>query len=157
MIKGILHYKFIWRCVKPYKFSFINLFFCVLVTSFIGMTYPYLFGLLIDEVFYHQNREIFMLIIIIYGTIFVAEIILHFINNSTWSYLMNRFLFDIRIKLFEKTMRMKASQLKDIQTGNILTVINNDTNHVMDLIHRNFFWHCECDASAAVDRICCLY
>lgn len=45
----------LWPIIRKYKWSFLNLFICVVFTSVIGMAYPYIFGLLVDEVFYHRN------------------------------------------------------------------------------------------------------
>jgi ATP-binding cassette subfamily B protein len=93
----------ILRFGKPYRWSFVNLFICVLVTSFSGMLYPFVFGKLVDEVFYGKNRDYFIFIVISYGVLFLGEQVLHLILNTTWAYLMTRFLFDIRKKVYEKS------------------------------------------------------
>lgn len=129
----------IWSFVKPYKLAFINLFFCIILTSFIGMLYPYIFKMLIDEVFYHHNAAFFVTIVLSYGAIFVGEQSLHFILNITWSYLSTRFLFDIRRKMFQKIFQMKAEFLNRSQTGDLATKINYDTELILKYIHSNIF------------------
>ncbi len=132
--------KMIWQFAKPYKPAFINLLICVIVTSFIGMTYPYIFGLLVDEVFYYRNMDFFKIIVICYGGIFIGEQLLHLILNSTWAYLMTKFLFDIRRKIFDKIFILKAQYLSNVQTGELITRINKDATEYMNFIHWNVFY-----------------
>ncbi|BBH22586.1 multidrug ABC transporter ATP-binding protein [Paenibacillus baekrokdamisoli] len=132
--------KIILQLAKPYKWSLTNLFLCVVVTSFVGMLYPYIFGMLVDEAFYNHNKEIFVHIILVYVLIYLNEQSLHLILNAVWSYLMTRFLFDIRKKIFEKIFLIKTSWFQDSQTGNIITLINNDSEEFMNFLHWNFFY-----------------
>jgi len=129
--------KVVWRFAKPYKFSFINVFVCILFTSFIAMFYPYIFGILIDEVFYHRNMEFFLLIVMGYGILYIGEQSLHFILNMLWPYQATRFLFDVRKVLYEKIISLKSSYLCNINTGDLIARINSDTNGFVELIHRN--------------------
>ncbi|MEN6314728.1 MAG: ABC transporter ATP-binding protein [Clostridiaceae bacterium] len=125
---------------KPYRFSFVNLFLCVLVTSFSGMLYPYIFGKLVDEVFYARNNAYFIYIVASYGVLFLGEQSLHLILNTTWAYLMTRFLFDIRRKVYEKILLMKAGFLSNMRTGDLAATINKDCEEFMNFIHWNIFY-----------------
>lgn len=130
----------LWPTMRRYKFSFMNLFLCVLITSIIGMVYPYLFGMLVDEVFYHRNLDFFKYIVIGYGLIYLIEQGLHLTLNSVWSYLVTRFTFDIRKKLFDRIVSLKASYFHTSSTGEMMTVINRDADEAMNLIHWNIFY-----------------
>ncbi len=130
----------IWEFVRSYKITFCTLFFCVVVTSFIGMLYPYIFSILIDEVFYHRNIKFFKIIVLSYGVLYVGEACLHLILNSVWAYLMTRFLFDIRRKIFEKILKLKASYLNNSRTGDLIARINTDVWEFMNFIHWNVFY-----------------
>ncbi|OXM13895.1 ABC transporter ATP-binding protein [Paenibacillus herberti] len=126
--------------MRPFKWSFINLFICVIATSVIAMSYPYIFGLLIDEVFYKKNMEFFILIVISYGFIFIGEQSLHFVLNTVWSYLVTRFVYDVRRKVLRKFMNAKASRLTKLETGEAIAVINQDADEFMNFIHWNVFY-----------------
>ncbi|MEF2246380.1 ABC transporter ATP-binding protein [Paenibacillus sp. IITD108] len=132
--------KILWPIIWKYKFSLANLFLCVLVTSVIGMVYPYIFGLLIDEVFYHRNIAFFKFIVLGYGIIYLSETGLHFVLNSVWSYLVTRFSFDIRKKLYDKLLSLQSSFFHNSRTGDIMIIINRDADEVMNLIHWNIFY-----------------
>ncbi|WP_176835636.1 MULTISPECIES: ABC transporter ATP-binding protein [unclassified Paenibacillus] len=126
--------------MKKYKFSLLNLFLCVIVTSLVNMCYPYIFGLLIDEVFYHRNWDLFLYIVVVYGLIFTGEMGLHVILNSTWAYLMTRFLFDFRLILFRTVQSVSSSRLSSGRVGDLMTTLNRDIDEIMNFIHWNVFY-----------------
>ncbi|SDE61589.1 ATP-binding cassette, subfamily B [Paenibacillus sp. UNCCL117] len=129
-----------WVVLKKYKFSLLNLFLCVIVTSLVNMCYPYIFGLLIDEVFYHRNWDLFLYIVVVYGLIFTGEMGLHVILNSTWAYLMTRFLFDFRLILFRTVQSVSSSRLSSGRVGDLMTTLNRDIDEIMNFIHWNVFY-----------------
>ncbi|TCL56190.1 ATP-binding cassette subfamily B protein [Kineothrix alysoides] len=137
-MKGNL--KLIWQFARNFKSYFILLYFCIITTTFIGSAYPYLFGRLVDEVFYDKNRSVFIQIVFLYGGLFLIGQILHFTLNITWAHLMTRFLFTVRKALFDKTFSLKAKTLYDIQTGDIVKRIRDDTDEFMHFIHWNVLY-----------------
>lgn len=137
-LRGVL--TALWPIIRRYKLSFLNLLICVLVTSVIGMVYPYLFGMLVDEVFYHRNLGFFKFIVIGYGLIYLTEQGLHLVLNSVWTYMVTRFTFDIRKRLYERIVSLKASYFHTSSTGEMMTVINRDAEEAMNLIHWNIFY-----------------
>lgn len=110
-----------------------------MLTSFIGILYPYVFSKLIDEVFYHQNMSFFLSIVICYGVIFVVEQSLHLILSMTWTYLSNRFLFDIRKKMHDNLLLLKGSKREQYKTGDLLTRFSRDTDTILKFIHSHLF------------------
>jgi ATP-binding cassette subfamily B protein len=129
----------IWKFIKPYKISFLLMFINVTIISFISMIYPFLIGMMIDEVFYHKNFSFFIILAVLYVIFFVGENSILFVQVNIWSYLQPKFLFDIRKKLLEKIIYAKPSFLSDIRTGDLIACINNDTNEILYLIHFNIF------------------
>jgi ATP-binding cassette, subfamily B, bacterial len=139
-MKRSKRWQIILKFARPYKITFLTLFICIITTSFIGMLYPYIFGLLIDEVFYHKNIDFFKVIVISYCILYLGEQLLHLVLNYVAAYFATRFNFDIKRKLYEKILKMKAGYLNDIQTGNLITVINSDSEQIYEFIHWNVFY-----------------
>jgi len=133
---------------KNYKLRMTVLLFCVIATSFIGTTYPYIFGMLVDQVFYHHNKSMFIKIVLMYGGIYLVETALHFCLNMTWAYLMTRFLFDIRSRLFAKLLHLPANALSNLRSGEMIARIDHDAGEFMEFIHWNVFY-----VAAAVLRL----
>ena len=132
--------KLIWNFAKKFKLYFLLLFFCIIVTTFIGSTYPYIFGRLVDEVFYGKNRTIFIQIVLLYGGLFLTGQLFHLTLNITWAYLMTRFLFTVRKALFDKIFSLKAIYLHSMQTGDIVKRMRDDTAEFMNFIHWNVLY-----------------
>lgn len=135
-----MNYKYILKNALNFKWKFLILFFCIITTSFIGITYPYIFGRLVDEVFYKKNMSVFINIVIIYGVIYLIEQLLHLALNVTWAQLMTRFLFVIRRDLFNKTLSLTPQFLSNIHTGDVVKRINKDVEEFMNFIHWNIFY-----------------
>ena len=140
MIKMKDRIKTIVSFARPHKYKFMVLFICVIITTFSGSIYPYIFGRLVDEVFYEKNLSLFYQIVILYGCVFLFNQALHFILNLFWAKLMTRFLFDIRIKIFSKVLSLPGIKLSSIQSGDILFRMGHDVEQFMNYIHWNTFY-----------------
>lgn len=125
---------------KPHKWKFIILLSCILATTFSGALYPYVFGRLVDEVFYSKNLSVFLNILAIYGVIFLLNQTLHFVLNITWAKLMTRFLFDIRKAIYKKALSYGGKILSSMHSGDIIYRMGADTEQFMNYIHWNTFY-----------------
>lgn len=132
--------KLIWSFAKNFKLRFLILYFCIITTTFIGSAYPYIFGRLVDEVFYGKDMGVFIQIVLLYGVLFLVGQLLHFTLNITWAYLMTRFLFTVRKTMFDKTLSLKAKFLHDMQTGDITKRMREDVDEFMNFIHWNVLY-----------------
>lgn len=137
-VKGNL--KLILKYAKLHKGRFLILYTCIIVTTFSGAFYPYIFGRLVDEVFYAKNMSKFINIVLIYGLVFLFNQIMHFVLNITWAKLMTRFLFDIRKDIYNKGLSYKGKTLSSMYSGDIISRMGNDTEQFMNFIHWNVFY-----------------
>lgn len=135
-----MNYKYLLKNVSIFKLKFLILFFCVITTSFIGITYPYMFGQLVDQVFYKRNMGFFLDIVIIYGLVYLGEQLLHLLLNIIWAQLMTQFLFLFRRDVFNKVFSLSAEFFLNIHSGDVVKRINNDTEEFMNFIHWNIFY-----------------
>ena len=125
---------------KPHGWKFALLLLCILVTSLMNAAYPYLLGQLVDEVFYEKNMSRFIGIMLAYGGVFLLGQILHFGLNMSWASLMTYFLNDIRTALYSKTLSLQGLALTNLQTGDIIKRMNEDSDQFMNFIHWNVFY-----------------
>ena len=75
----------------------------IISTTFLASAFPYLFGRMIDEVFYAKNMDRFLTIALIYGIIYLVNQMMHFALNMSWVHLWTFFLLDIRRAVFKKS------------------------------------------------------
>jgi ABC-type bacteriocin/lantibiotic exporter with double-glycine peptidase domain len=115
-------------------------FFCIIFATFSGAINPYIFGRLVDEVFYGKNMSVFLNIVLIYGVVYLFNQLMHFALNMSWARLMTRYLFDIRSAIFNKVLSYKGEKLTSLYSGDIITRINSDVTEFMNFIHWNVFY-----------------
>ena len=132
--------KFILNFAKPHKLKFIILFLFIVIATFSGALYPYIFGKLVDEVFYQKNLKQLIQIVISYIFIFVFNQAIHFFQNMTWSSLMTDFLYDIRTSIFQKVLSYKGKYLSSQYSGDIISRMGGDTEQFMNFINWNVFY-----------------
>lgn len=137
--KNFSRVNLIWSFAKKYKLSFISLYICLAAETVIKMIMPVILGLLIDEVTFYMDMNFFWRITLIYSICMVCICFLHSTQPRVWQYLMTRFLFDIRLKLFANIITARASYLSNAKTGDLITRINSDTSEFMNIIQRNTF------------------
>lgn len=129
--------EYLWKFAKPYKWSFVNAFLCILFTSIISMIYPLVFGLLVDEVFYNKNIKFFVIIVIGYSIIYFTELLLHLILNIIWPYQFHVYLLEIRKNVYKKIVSLKYEKLSNIPIGEMVGKVNWQTDSFVELLHRN--------------------
>ena len=132
--------KYILQFSKPHWLKFVMLFTCVIVTIFIGSTFKFIFGKLIDEVITAKDMSKFTQWVLLYCGIFFVNQILHLTLNISWASLMTKFLFDIRKAVFDKTLGLKASALSSMHSGDLVSRMQKDVGEFMNFIHWNVFY-----------------
>ncbi len=130
----------ILKFALPHKGKFILIFFCILATTFSSALYPYIFGRLVDEVFYKKDVTIFYQIVVAYFFVFVLNQLLHLLQNITWTSLLTQFLFDIKTAVFDKILYYKGEVLDELHSGDIIARMNKDSEGFMNLICWNTFY-----------------
>lgn len=132
-MKFTKRFKILWSFIKPFKLSFSNLFLCIVITSFMSMLYPYMFGLLVDEVFYHQNAKLFVFIVASYFIVYLTEQLLNsklnkyieYFNNVSYKWL------DIKYEFIKYAIK----GFDNLYIGNISKKINNIADYEEDLAY----------------------
>lgn len=147
-----LRLKFIYGYVESYKSKFLRLFFVIVVTTMLGVSFPYIFGEIVDALFYGENIILFFQLGVLYFIVFFLNQILHYNLEMTLTHLYNEFLFDIKKNIFEKALSYKSNVLDQTSTGDILHRINFDTDEVLAFLKSDFFY----GLSAVLEFLLCL-
>lgn len=132
--KTILYY------IGQYKKLFSILFLCVVVTTFSGSLYPYIFGLLIDKVFTQKDFSMLARIVLLYVAVFGINQCLHFILHLSWAKLMVKYIYRIREDMFRVLQRLPSKDLADKHSGDFIQRINSDSEQFLLFVHKNVFY-----------------
>jgi ABC-type multidrug transport system fused ATPase/permease subunit len=111
-----------------------------MTSNFSGALYPYLFGKLVDQVFYAKELKLFLRIVFMYGLVYLLNQFMHFLLNLTWANLMTKFLFNIRKTIYEKVLSYGGKTLSSLYSGDIIYRMSADTEQFMNYIHWNTFY-----------------
>ena len=131
--------KVIAQFAKPYTVLFIIAEICIVVSYTVAVLLPLNLTRLIDEVFYAENYMILKDIIMAYLGLFLISVIFNLIYSFTWQTLNNRYIVDIKTKMYESIMRSKASTLSNMNSGDIMSRIDSDADQFIHIIQRNIF------------------
>lgn len=133
-------FKFLSRYIRPYTIRFIILLFIIITTTTIVIFFPYLFGKLVDALFYNKDISSFFRIVIIYFIIYAINQCLHYGLEMTLAKLYIEFVFDIKKGIFKKVLSYKSKQLSSINTGDIMYRMNKDADEVLAFIKSDLFY-----------------
>lgn len=144
--------QFLIQYIRKYILGFILLLFVIIITTAIVAFYPYLFGKLVDSLFYRNNVSEFFKIGVIYFIAFAVNQSLHYVLNMTLAKLNIGFVFDIKKAIFNKVLSYKSKQLSEINSGDVIERINYDTDEILSFIKSDIFY----GISALLDFSMCL-
>ena len=137
--KNKLYHSFIWTFMKPYKGSFLALYLCLGAGSVIKALVPMFISVIVDEVVYHQQVKSMLSLSLCYMVCLCCLMVLYLLHPNIWQYLGNRFVFDIRQKVFDHILDAKAAYLTDMKTGDLVNIIDRDVDECLNIIQRNVF------------------
>lgn len=143
--------KYIKSYMPSYVLRFIVVFLIIIATTVIVAFYPYLFGKLVDVLFYDKNVSLFLKIVLIYVIIYMVNQVLHYRIDIMMAKLRIDFSFDIKKSLFHKVLTYKCKTLSELNTGDIISRINNDAEEVLNIIYHDIFY----GISAFLDFVMC--
>lgn len=131
--------------------QFIGVFLIIVVTTAIVAFYPYLFGKLIDALFYDKNISMFVKIVLIYLVIYIINQILHYRLDIMVAKLGIQYSFDIKKNLLQKVLTYKSRDLSSLNTGDIISRVNKDADEPLNFIYHDVFY----GLSAFMDFLMC--
>jgi len=128
----------ILRFAIEFKMPFINTFISMIVLNVSYMVFPLLFSVMVDEVFVYQNKNFYVMLMIANLAIYVFQMGIVLVQVLAVAYLSNRFLFNIRLKVFQKMQHIKAANYQSKLIGDLAAVINKDVDDIMTVINVNY-------------------
>lgn len=129
----------IWCFGKKYIPIFLISEICILVSYVISVLLPLNFKKLVDEVLYKNQYSLLYEVIRDYIFLFLIAAIFNFIYAFLWQYLSNHYVLDIKNKMFEKIIFAEASFLSRMNSGDMMTRIDVDSEQFIHIVQRNLF------------------
>lgn len=131
---------YIFKTTKGFRFHLFLLFFTVISSTVTGALFPYAIGKIVDQIFYVQEIRGFLVWFFVYAGLYFLNQCLHGGLNYFWARLEVTYLVEIRKSSFDHLLRLKASVLTKLQSGDIMRRIMEDTECFLEFIHRSLFY-----------------
>jgi subfamily B ATP-binding cassette protein MsbA len=120
--------------VSPYRFRLYLAFGAIIVGSLLGLAGPYTLQFLIDAVFQQNNPALLNQITLILIAIFAVQSVFYFIRSYLLTYVGERVMADLRIKLFNHLQGLSLSFFNERRTGELVSRVTNDVSTVRALV-----------------------
>ncbi len=120
--------------VRPYRFRLYIAFLAIIVGSLLGLAGPYTLQFLIDAVFKENNAALLNQITLILIAIFAAQSFFYFIRSYLLTFVGERVMADLRLRLFEHLQGLSLSFFNERRTGELVSRVTNDVSTVRALV-----------------------
>ncbi|MCX8171135.1 MAG: ABC transporter transmembrane domain-containing protein, partial [Candidatus Bathyarchaeota archaeon] len=123
---------FIWLMgfLKPYIHYVILAVILSLSITALNLTPPYLMKLLLDDVFAKKNLSMLIYIVLAFVSIYALNAFLGAAQNYTLSYLGQKLIYNIRVKVYEHLQRLSLGFYDRMSSGRIMTRVTDDVGRV---------------------------
>lgn len=128
-----------WRFGKRYLPLFTVAEICILASYAISVILPLNLKRLTDQVLYGEEYDLLPEVIKSYLVLFVIAALFNMLYAFVWQYLNNHYIVDIKNEVFQKTVFAKASFLSKMNSGDIMSRIDGDSEQFIHVIQRNLF------------------
>lgn len=143
---------FIYRFVKSYSIKLLHILFMIIGTTYIAAMYPYLYGKMVDTLFYQGDMTEFIRYIGIYFCLFFINQFLHFILDMITVKTRTSLQKDVKCHIFRKILSYQGNALSNLKSGDVIYRMNHDADEFMNLIYSDLFY----GISALLDFIICV-
>ncbi|HVO72052.1 MAG TPA: ABC transporter transmembrane domain-containing protein, partial [Aggregatilineaceae bacterium] len=120
--------------VQPYRHRLYLALFIIVIGSLLGLAGPYSLQFLVDAVFKKNDVHLLNLITIILVGIFLLQSVVYFVRSVLLSFIGERVMADLRIRLFEHLQNLSLSFYNERRTGELVSRVTNDVSTVRSLV-----------------------
>ena len=133
-LRGMDQFRRLFAFVRPYRFRLYTALFIIILGSLLGLAGPYTLQFLVDAVFRQNDPALLNRITLILIAIFASQSVLYFIRSYLLSFIGERIMADLRIKLFGHLQNLSLSFFNDRRTGELVSRLTNDVATVRNVV-----------------------
>ncbi len=133
-LQNMGQFRRLFAFVTPYRARLYLAFLMIVLGSILGLAGPYTLQFLIDAVFKKNDVHLLNTITVILVGIFLTQSIVYFIRGYLLSFVGERVMADLRIRLFEHLQHLSLSFYNERRTGELVSRVTNDVSTVRSLV-----------------------
>lgn len=133
------YYKIVLSYAMKYKSKLLVMYMHLLYELGIGKLLPLLFGIIVDQLVYYKDKEVFLHILWVYIVLDLSYIVNFVLYQVLWQKLYDSYVKDIKIRIINHAFCLKAKYFSDMEPGDIVTLITDDALNFYHIIQRNLY------------------
>lgn len=133
-IKSLDQFKRLFAFVAPYRFRLYAALVVIALGSLLGLAGPYTLQFLIDAVFRDNDPRLLNQITLILIAIFLAQSVTYFLRAYLLSFIGERVMTDLRLKLFQHLQGLSLNFFNERRTGELVSRLTNDVATVRSVV-----------------------
>jgi subfamily B ATP-binding cassette protein MsbA len=120
--------------VRPYRSRLAVVLAAIVAGSLLGLAGPWALQFLVDAVFRQNDAELLNQLTLVLLAIFALQSIVYFIRSYLLSYIGERVMADLRLKLFAHLESLSLSFFNERRTGELVSRLTNDVSTVRGVV-----------------------
>ncbi len=133
-------FKFLYKYLKGHRVQLLAFYIGWLLNTALGIVTPILFGLMINQIVYYSNVDLFLKLSIAFAAEMLFTCILYFLFYQIHAYIRTMFIMKIQNDIFSHMNDADAQYMADAKTGDIITTIQWYTSESLNFIVRNILY-----------------
>jgi subfamily B ATP-binding cassette protein MsbA len=133
-LTGMAQFRRLFAFVRPYRFRLYLALVVIIGGSVLGLAGPYTLQFLIDAVFRQNNAGLLNRITLVLILIFATQSVFYFVRGYLLSFIGERVMADLRLRLFEHLQSLSLTFFNEHRTGELVSRLTNDVSTVRALV-----------------------
>lgn len=129
--------KFLSKYIGKHKKNFILFYVGWLFNALLKVYIPITFAIMIDEIVYYKNMDVFLSVSLIFIVMLLFSCALYYFSDTQHCYLSILYAFDIKKDVFNNLQVADAEHMSNANTGDIINTIQSYTGECMHFVIRN--------------------
>lgn len=129
--------KFLGKYLKGHRIQFIAFYVGWFLDSIATIISPIIFGLMINQIVYYKNTDLFFKLTIVFVTVTFFKCMIYYLVNQIYAY--NWVMFNLKIKrdVFNSILHADAQYLSGANTGDLIANVQSYSSESMNFIVYN--------------------
>ncbi len=133
-LHGMDQFRRLFAFVQPYRYRLYLAMGVIAIGSLLGLAGPYALQFLVDAVFRQNDPALLNRITLVLIAIFAAQSVSYFVRSYLLSFIGERIMTDLRIRLFDHLQSLSLSFYNERRTGELVSRLTNDVSTVRNVV-----------------------
>ena len=114
--------RFLLPFLKNIRVQCIMFYLGCLFEIVLGIVSTLLFGIMIDQIVYYKNIDIFAEVGLVFFVLIIFECIVWYFTYEIYSYIWNKLNYNVRIRLFSHMQEIEAEEMAGQNYGDLMVM-----------------------------------